>query len=150
MAISRSILSHAVSASAGAALVTLVLVVGCGDPNGRQQVTGSVTLDGQPLPDGEVSLRPFDTGPSAAGQIIDGKFVLNSDKGPPPGKYIVKIESMKQTGNRVKLPGTNLQVDEIKQIVPEQYNEESQLVIEVTGGGQNHFDLELKQTELEE
>lgn len=121
-----------------------IVVYGCSDPNGRQPISGEVTLNGQPLSTGEVSLRPFDTGPSAAGRIENGKFVLPGDKGPLPGKYLVEIESVQSTGKQVRLPGTSLQVDETKQVVPEDYNERSQLVIEVTGNGENHFQFELK------
>jgi len=125
--------------------MSAVLVIsGCDDPNGRQRISGTVSLDGQLLPDGEVSLRPFDTGPSAAGQIVDGKFVLTSEKGPPPGRYVVSIESNQSTGKKVTLPGTSLQMDETEQVVPEKYNTSSELVIEVKPGGDNHFELDLK------
>ena len=123
---------------------TLTPLAGCRDPNGRQSISGEITLDGKPLPSGQMSLRPFETGPSAAGRIEDGKFMLPTGKGPVPGKYLVSIESMQPTGKKVPLAGTALQVEEMEQVVPNDYNAGSQLVIEVTGTGDNHFDFELK------
>lgn len=126
-------------------LLTIVFVpAGCRDATGRQKVTGEVSFNGEPLPSGEISLRPFDTGPSAAGRVKDGKFELPSGKGPMPGKYLVRIESLQPTGKKVRLAGTTLQVDQMKQVLPNDYNEASQLVIEVTGDGENHFDFDLK------
>ncbi|MEO0529980.1 MAG: hypothetical protein AAF266_05300 [Planctomycetota bacterium] len=124
--------------------VSLVPFAGCRDPNGRQSISGEITFDGQPLPSGQMSLRPFESGPSAAGRIKDGKFMLPADKGPVPGKYLVSIESMQPTGRTVGLTGTALKVEEMQQVVPDEYNAGSQLVIEVTGDGENHFDFELK------
>lgn len=122
----------------------LIYVPGCRDPNGRQSISGEITFDGKPLPSGEMSLRPFDSGPSAAGRIEDGRFVLPANKGPMPGKYLVRIESMQPTGKTVTLSGTSLQVEEMEQVVPDDYNAGSQLVIEVTGDGENHFSFDLQ------
>lgn len=121
----------------------LFIPAGCRDSDGRQRITGEVTFNGKPLPSGEVSLRPFDTGPSAAGRVKDGVFELPSTKGPMPGKYLVRIESMQPTGKKVRLAGTTLQVDQVEQVLPNDYNETSQLVIEVTGDGENHFEFAL-------
>ncbi|MEM9353116.1 MAG: hypothetical protein AAGA92_08890, partial [Planctomycetota bacterium] len=75
----------------------LVGLAGCRDPTGRQQVTGTVTLDGDPLPEGRISLRPLATGPSAGGKIVEGQFEIDRTKGPLPGAYTVSIQSYKDT-----------------------------------------------------
>ena len=122
----------------------LALAIGCGDANGRQRISGQVTLDGQPLPNGSVSLRPIGTGPLAVGRIEDGKFILGSDKGPLPGAYLIEIESQQKTGNQVALvDNPSIKIDETEQVIPPNYNERSELRIDVKPDGGNHFEFEL-------
>lgn len=76
-------------------LTALVLsfVIGCGDgvtvgPTG--EVEGSVTLDGQPLTEGAVSLYDPSTGNSGGGELdAEGKFKFTQPV--PVGKYRVSI-----------------------------------------------------------
>lgn len=79
-------------------LLKLVLVVavgplaGCGDEGrGGVSVSGTVTLDGQPMPAGSVVFVPLTTGHKAAAKINAGSFVFGPDEGPIPGKYRVEI-----------------------------------------------------------
>lgn len=130
-----------------AGFVVAIVVVGCSDPNGRQRVSGEILLDGQPLDSGKVSLRPVGTGPLAAGRIKNGKFVLTSDKGPLPGAYLIEIESQRGTGKKVPLiDNPSIKIEETEQIIPSDYNERSQLRIEVEPGGSNHFKFDLNST----
>jgi hypothetical protein len=76
----------------GLLALLLPLEVGCG--GGKGAVSGSVTLDGQPLPIGNISFLPS-KGPGATARIEDGKY---SVKGVPSGemKVTVETESIKQ------------------------------------------------------
>lgn len=122
-----------------------VAVGGCSDPNGRQRISGSVTFDGEPLPTGSVSLRPVGTGPLAVGRIKDGEFVLPSGKGPLPGAYLIEIESQQNTGRKIALvDNPSIKLDEKREVIPPQYNNQTQLRIEVKPGSGNHFEFDLK------
>src|SRR5689334_12932781 len=89
---------------AAALLSLLVAGGGCADRNSsvdtlpRVAVSGSVTLDGKPLPAGSVQFLPeaaeAGKGVTAVGDIKDGTFTIDKDQGPVPGKYRVNISSL--------------------------------------------------------
>lgn len=125
--------------------VVAFTAAGCGGNTGRQEVSGVVKIDGQPLAKGEISLRPLEKGPAAAGRIENGRFELNERKGPLPGPYAVTIESYQETGKMIALvdsPGTK--VNEILQTIPSRYNDRTELRVEVQNGGDNFFEFELQ------
>ena len=66
-----------------AGLAALIMVAGCTRGDGRQRVTGRVTLDGQPLGDGAINFRPAPglTANSSGGPIKAGQFELPADRG---------------------------------------------------------------------
>lgn len=66
----------------------LPLAAGCG--GGKGSVSGTVTLDGQPLPVGNITFLPSN-GPGATGPIEDGKY---SVKGVPTGQVTVTVETI--------------------------------------------------------
>ena len=72
--------------------LALALAGGCGDPRGRQEVTGEVLLHGRPVEDGIIQFAPVDgqaTGDGA--QIVGGKYRIPREKGLSPGKYKVSM-----------------------------------------------------------
>ncbi|MDB5311784.1 MAG: hypothetical protein JWO38_5986 [Gemmataceae bacterium] len=93
-----------------------LLVVGCKDTGPALGTTapvgGKVTVDGQPVTDGQVSLVPFDEGISTGGGVAAGKidpaggykiFTAGKD-GAPLGRYKVMVTpSMIPTGDS-KMP----------------------------------------------
>lgn len=123
----------------------LLVLVGCRDSDGRQEVEGTILLDGSPLPEGRISLRPLAKGPTSGGRIVDGKFQIERGKGPLPGSYSVSIQSYSETGRMIS-PESNpgMKVPEIKQTLPEQYNTKTELRMEVSGTGENEFDFQLE------
>ena len=59
--------------AASAALLLLGLTAGCGGPP-RAKVSGTVTLDGQPVESGTISFYPTaNSGPTAGGGIENGR-----------------------------------------------------------------------------
>jgi len=85
--------------------LVLVAAVGCGGGPATSPVSGKVTVDGQPLPNGSVGFRP-ETGTmprEPAGVIENGNYTIYTDgkPGAPLGKYKVivvveqKIDSTK-------------------------------------------------------
>jgi hypothetical protein len=121
---------------------------GCGrasDGIDRRAVSGSVTLDGKPLPTGSITFNPDGPGPSAGGTVTDGRYAIARPDGPAPGRYKVYVHSLARTGR--KIPDSDgprgSTVDEMKNIVPERYNLRTELEAQVQKEGENRFDFEL-------
>jgi hypothetical protein len=125
-------------------LLALMTVVGCGGPNNRAEVSGSVRLNGQPMTSGSISFVPTEgtTGPSSGGEIKDGRYSVPRDKGVAIGKNRVSILSTVNTGRKINI-GREAPVDEWLQVVPAKYNEQSELVREIKRGS-NQLDFDLK------
>lgn len=126
------------------------LFVGCGSGDGKPRVAleGRVTLDGKELTNGLVSLIPTDSaGETAVAVIENGKYVIDEEAGPTPGRYKVLVESQQPTGRKVRdTDNPRSKVDEVREVVPPQYNAQSTLEIEIKPhAGQTH-DLALKGT----
>lgn len=122
---------------------TLTLA-GCGSSI-TTATTGTITLDGNPLPDAEVIFTPEGGGrPAVAETNAQGDFELIytiGQLGAPPGKYVVRVRTATTTVNDA---GKEVIVPEK---VPAKYNDQSQLVCEVIQGDTNHFVLNLESTE---
>jgi hypothetical protein len=119
-------------------------VGGCSsDPEGppREGVSGTVSLDGQPLEQG--SIQFLSGGTSGGSAIAGGKFSIAREQGLSPGSYRVVINSGEgSTVPEGEMPGTTRLTH--KELVPKQYNEKSTLTAEVKAGGPNVFEFTLK------
>jgi len=119
----------------GAALFLCLFLTGCGSPG----VSGTVTLDGQPVDGGTIALFPTGGGGAGAptgvpGEIKGGKYTLSAEN-LKPGEYRVEIYWYQKTGKQVENkndPGTK--VDETKQVIPDEYNRSTTLKVEVKSG----------------
>ena len=123
----------------------MLLVVGCGPSGDRRSLSGTVTLDGQPLAEGSIAFRPeYETdSPTGGGKIQDGKFAIKSDAGLHVGSFRVEITASRPTGQKTYDEMGN-EIDEWAQYLPERYNSQSELTAEVTDGGPNEFDFPLE------
>lgn len=91
--------NHAIALAVS--MTACLMVSGCG--NGLSQVSGIVTMDGQPLNAGDdvhatIFFQPASGGPSAAGVLnADGEYSLSSgsQKGVAPGEYLVTVSATK-------------------------------------------------------
>jgi len=125
----------------------LSFLTGCG--SGRFPVTGEVTFDGKPVEQGTISLEPVDRqGPTSGGKIVNGKYRLEGDAAPLPGKKTVRISAARKTGR--KIPAGSLakkgeMVEEIERYIPDIYNKKTTLTCEVGGQGTNQIDFHLKE-----
>ena len=98
-----SVLSFAFRGIAVAASVSL-LMVGCGDggpkPKGsstpKVKVTGTVKLDGNPVPGGSITYISTATGNAAVGTIKDGAYEIPAKDGPNPGESGVIIKGKEE------------------------------------------------------
>src|SRR6516225_9657730 len=91
-------------------LVATSAAAGCGNaPDGRQKISGTITLKGVPLDEGQIEFIP--KGDSSAKEIRtrsgalikNGSYVIPKDKGPVPGTYQVVISSVE--GNAAEATG---------------------------------------------
>jgi hypothetical protein len=105
----------------------------------RREVSGKVTLNGQPLAVGKIQFVPVDPGTDksprlpASGAIKDGTFTIPQEEGPVPGKYHVSISS--QPALEVtpdKEPGSLSKPAPEK--VPDKYNRKTGLEADIKDG----------------
>lgn len=121
-----------------ALLGLLVSIVGCSGNSGIQQVSGIVTLDGQPCPGLFVLFTPLEgeSRTSSRGQTDqDGKFTLrytSQIQGAQVGKHLVQISP-----NPEPEPG----IPKVK--IPPRYNRSSTLNAVVQEGSKNEFQFDL-------
>jgi hypothetical protein len=114
-------------------------------------VTGTVTLDGQLLQRGSVTLIPVNDkgdseGPGALGRInTQGNYEIK--QGLRAGKYRIEIQSARTiSGKKVRNPTIPSHfVEEEVSVVPEEYNTKSTLIRQVRRGA-NVLDFDLKTT----
>jgi hypothetical protein len=74
----------------------LAISSGCGDRGfERVVVSGTVTHNGKPLPDGAIRFTPVSTSdvPTNGAMIVDGKYRIDSQGGVPVGTHRVRIEA---------------------------------------------------------
>lgn len=126
------------------ALLLLLLAMGlsgCGDDGPpRGKVSGQVTLDGAPLPQGSILFVPIEgnKGVAAGGQIVDGKYSLTGDAGVSLGANRVEIRSLRKSGRKEQKPfapqGEMVEVDE--EAVADSFNTASTLRADVKAGSQ--------------
>ena len=130
----------------------LLALAGCGDGTlpkdtfPREAVSGTVNLDGRPLGEGTVQFNPLDLNqgaPVVVAGIKDGKFSTDRATGPVPGKYKISISSRAAIKVIPGEPPGPLPKSEPEK-VPAQYNSKSTITKEVTGGGTNAFEFDLK------
>ena len=128
--------------SAIASFIVFSFVAGC-NSGPHASVEGNVSYDGEPVDQGGIAFLPLDEGESlrATGTIKEGRYHLDNQRGPKPGKYRVEIHWRKKTGNKVPGEAGNPR-DEIVLPIPAKYNTASELTVDVQPGRNTfHFDL---------
>ena len=120
--------------------VAAVVVAGCGKKSNKGTVTGTVTLDGQPIKAGLIHFAAVDgLTPTADAAITEGRFSAKV----PPGDKKISISAPKVTGQRrmYETPNSPM-IDITEELVPKQYNAQTTLTYTVTAGSQQK-DFEL-------
>ncbi len=119
--------------------VCALFVCGCEKGPRYYDVTGTVTLDGAPLPEGGIIFSPMDSslGPEP-GTIKDGKYSLKALE----GKKRVEISASKIIpGSKTRGAGGEPVPEEY---LPMRYNAMSELSADVSPKSDNKFDFDLK------
>ncbi|MDR1270985.1 MAG: hypothetical protein LBK82_15830 [Planctomycetaceae bacterium] len=131
-------------------LLLLSFAIGCNNnnPQGRVPVRGEVTLNGQPLAQGNVlfSSLPGTTPTVVTGSPIkNGTFSLSAEHGLIPNQeYLVQFSSVEE------VPGTRTETDDpmstkvkTRNIIPPQYGTESKETVTATKKSPNVYRFEL-------
>jgi hypothetical protein len=129
------------------------MISGCGgnkNPDGRVDVTGSISLNGKLMTDiagyvifDTVSGEPTDGGSSP---ILKGKIRMTGNAAPKPGKYIVRITGLDYYDKRTNARRTaeTGEADEmIMQVIPNEFNVNSNIEFEVIKGKRNIFNYDV-------
>ena len=127
------------------------LVAGCSDSDGgREEVTGTVKLKGQPIPDGAIVLfEPMDSQDTAGNATATGgEFSIPRSAGLKPGKYRVRVtagdgKTAVNPVNPDEPPGPGGTNIISKDLVPPDWNVNSKQEVTVTKGGPNKFDFDI-------
>ena len=128
-----------------------IAAAGCADGTGREAVSGSARLKGQPLPDGAiVQFEPLDQqGTEAAAVFTGGRYSVPKANGLKPGKYRVRLTAGDgKTAVNPTAPdqppgpggGTNIIS---KDLIPPDWGVKSRQEITVAAGGPNVFDFDI-------
>lgn len=126
-------------------LVASLSLPGCGSckpPLPRANVSGAVTVNGQPASNLLIAFVPQGNikGPRSSALVTDGKYSLEEKSGPLVGLMRVEIttalEEDEPRGGKVK--------PFAPERIPAQYNANSQLSAPITADGPNKFDFSLQ------
>ncbi len=131
----------------------LGVAAGCSeshDPRGaRYPVTGTVTLDGEPLSGAQIVFlcEGKNGAMNAVGTIADGSFSLSEIDGPLAGTWRVKIVAQMIDLDEFEAArdrDVNKEVDTNVVVIPHRYNTNSELIAEIKSEGENKLDYQLE------
>jgi len=146
MSISRSSISHLSFLLSLLFLFAGFLTGGCSkNTDGRQAISGTVTVDGTPVPAGSISFQPTEGQATSSGAMIsNGKFNIPADDGLLAGKYRIAISAPmpgSEPANAQALPGDAPPL--AKDMIPPDWNTSSKQFVEVKKTGSNTFPFEI-------
>ena len=112
-------------------VVCLVAWSGCLQSDGKFEIKGTVTYDGQAVDDGMVTFMPFPGAPgtSESASIKDGGFSVRL----PEGQRTVEVYGYR-LGPAVVMPTGGASQPSREQYIPEAYNAKSELTLTVVKG----------------
>ncbi len=118
------------------------MIVGCGGSGpATVSVSGSVTVDGEPVPEGTIYFRDQDGGNSYAGKIRDGQYEAKVT----PGGKTVEIIGYREVPGKVREDNPGEKTPVRQMYIPKQYNRESTLQLELpTNPNKQQEDFDLK------
>ncbi len=131
-------------------LLGILALAGCSDRGPeRVAVQGSIQFGGRPISDGVIRFIPLEgtPGPKTSTGIVNGKYRLNAESGPPVGRLRVEIRQGQtvppgMTMDDAAVGSKKYQLPPNK--IPAQFNTNSSLSVEAVAGKINTFDFDLK------
>lgn len=98
-------------------LAALCFVIGCADSDAKRfRISGTATVDGKPIPFGDVLFTPDgsknNSGPQGIANIVDGKFDTGADgKGIAGGPTVIRVTGFAEQGGKQLLCEHELKMD---------------------------------------
>jgi len=127
------------------ATIAIGLAVCSGCAPAVRVVEGKVTLDGKALASGAIEFEPANSrGGLFAGDIKEGSYRIEIPREVTIGKSVVHIMSPQPTGRKVPAgppAARGAMIDEIKDVVPSQYNTQSALQVDLSSASSHSFEL---------
>lgn len=124
--------------------LVLVSCLGCGgNTNGRLALSGSVTLDGQPLQEGSISFLSVGAAKKSmtGGAIVEGGYSIPAKEGLVVGTYRVSISAAdKSDATPAGLPANG---QFFPSLIPPEF-EKANHQVEVTVEGPNEFSFDIQ------
>lgn len=122
----------------------LLILSGC-SKSLRQDITGNVTVDGQPLSEGYIKFIPQagTSGPTAGARIQEGKFFIDREGGTFAGIFRVEITAVRPSNKKAFDHESGQMVNVSEQYIPDKYNDSSELTAEVKASQTNQFEFVL-------
>jgi hypothetical protein len=135
----RSLAEFQPFALSSAVVLFVVAATGCGG-DGLAEVSGTVTVDGEPAKMGAITFIPVDGASQTAGaKIVDGAYAARV----APGTFKVEVRVSKVVGERKSYQAADAPVkQELAESLPARYNDASELTLDVTPG-ENRKDYSL-------
>jgi len=118
------------------AIGALALILGCGKPSDRVEVSGTVRWQDQMLSSGTITFFRPQQIPAGAGEIVNGKYRVQCK----PGQLRVEIEAIREIGAVDRAEGLPVQ----EQYLPARYNRNSTLTAEISPPGPVVLDFDLE------
>jgi 2-polyprenyl-6-methoxyphenol hydroxylase-like FAD-dependent oxidoreductase len=123
-------------------------MIGCdsSDSLNRQAISGTVTLDGQPISTGAILFEPAtqESGTAVGATIRQGTFAVSRRDGAVPGPYLVRVYS----SSKFQAPPTKGQTDRtprpMVESLPPRYNTQTELRVRVRDRSANRYNFDLK------
>src|SRR5262245_12349740 len=99
-----------------------LLFSSCNGDLGRYPVKGEVRFDGGPVDKGAIVFRPVGSNAVKTGErIVDGRYEIPAEKGPPLGKHKVLLYWEKKTGKTFADRETGEVFDKRAEGLPKEY-----------------------------
>jgi hypothetical protein len=133
------------------ALVAVIASIGGCSGSGveRAEVAGTVTVDGTPLPMGEIRFLPTaeTKGPVWSASIKNGQYTTAGTKGTPVGDLRIEINGFRVPSWYKPPPGLTTEPEDMpptEQYLPAKFNSQSELKLTIApGSGRVEKDWEL-------
>ncbi len=125
-------------------IIAIILgTVGCGPKSDLLEVSGAVSLNGAPLKSGSIrfTLTASEKVVSKEASIKDGQYSISQEKGLPPGAYHIVISAIDENSPMVTIKDAagNPVTTAHPELIPPEYNTNSEKTVDVTLDGENHF-----------
>ena len=123
--------------------VALFSLLGCGPKSDLLEVTGEVSLNGAPVNSGSIRFTSVGTDrvSSTGAMIRGGEYSIPQVRGLLPGTYQIVISAADENAPKVMARDASgrPQIEVAQELIPAEYNTESEKTVDVTVDGENHF-----------